>query len=109
VIWDYGLKFIIGGTIFVLMSYFSKSKILFLSGVITFIPIMTLINMWMQMKEMDTDEFRTTEFNGIFGSFGAVVLMFSVFLLTAWIKPVYAAFISVALYIAYMLVCRRYL
>lgn len=106
---DYGLKFIIGGTIFVLMSYFSKSKYLFLSGVITFIPIMTLINMRLQMKYMDLEEFRSTEFNAIFGAFGAVVLILSVFILTNWIKPVYAALISVALYIIYMLLCKHFL
>lgn len=106
---DYGLKFIIGGTIFVLMSYFSKSKLLFLSGVITFIPVMTLINMGMQMRSMNLKEFRTTEFNAIFGAFGAVVLILFVFILTNWIKPAYAAPISVALYIIYMLSCKHFL
>ncbi|MFX3619146.1 MAG: GlpM family protein [Sporolactobacillus sp.] len=104
--WNYVIRFLIGGTIFVLMSYFSRSKILFLSGIITFIPIMTLINMGMQIKYMNVQEFRTTEFNGIFGALGAVVLIFCVFLLTHWIKPVNAAFISVGVYLAYMVSCR---
>lgn len=104
--WNYVIRFLIGGTIFVLMSYFSKSKILFLSGIITFIPIMTLINMGMQIKYMNVKEFRTTEFNGIFGALGAVVLISCVFLLTHWIKPVNAAFISVGVYLAYMVSCK---
>ncbi|MDD9149815.1 MULTISPECIES: GlpM family protein [unclassified Sporolactobacillus] len=106
---DDGLKFIIGGTLFVLMSYFSKSKFLFLSGVITFIPVMTLINMRMQMKYMDLKEFRATEFNAVFGAVGAVVLILSVFILTNWFKPVYAAFIAAVLYIIYMLLCKHFL
>jgi uncharacterized membrane protein (GlpM family) len=109
VIWDYALKFIIGGIIFVLMSYFSQSKMLFLSGVITFIPVMTLINMSMQIKTMSVVEFRAAEFNGIFGAFGAVVLMAAVFLLTGWIRPIYAALIAVAFYGSYMLLCHTYL
>ncbi|MFT8710309.1 MAG: GlpM family protein [Sporolactobacillus sp.] len=104
--WDYALKFVIGGTIFALMSYFSKSKMLFLSGVITFIPIMTLINMGMQMHAMNLREFRTTEWSGIFGAFGAVVLMTSVFLLTNWFRPIYAAVLSVGIYLIYMLSCK---
>ncbi|MCO7124366.1 GlpM family protein [Sporolactobacillus shoreicorticis] len=107
--WGYVIKFIIGGTIFVLMSYFSKSKILFLSGVITFIPLMTLINMGMQIKYMNVEEFRTTEFNGLFGAFGAVVLIFSVFLLTNWMKPVNAVILSVGIYVIYMASCKYFL
>ncbi|MFT8873007.1 MAG: GlpM family protein [Sporolactobacillus sp.] len=103
---DYLFKFIIGGTLFVLMSYFSKSKILFLSGVITFIPVMTLINISMQIKAMDVRQFRQTELNGIFGALGAVILMLSLFVLTNWLKPVSAAWLSVGIYFIYMLICR---
>lgn len=105
-VWGYVLKFIIGGTLFALMSYFSKSKILFLSGIITFIPVMTLINMRMQMKAMNVREFRITELNGFFGALGAVVLMLSVFLLTIWMKPIHAAIVSVGIYIIYMVSCK---
>lgn len=58
---------------------------------------------------MDLKEFRTTEFSALFGAFGAVVLIFSVFILTNWVKPAYAALISVALYILYMLLCKHFL
>ncbi|MCL1631968.1 GlpM family protein [Sporolactobacillus sp. CPB3-1] len=104
--WGYIIKFIIGGTIFVLMSYFSKSKILFLSGVITFIPVMTLINMGLQIRHMNVEEFRTTEFDGIFGAFGAVVLIFSVFFLTNWLRPVNAVILSAGIYLIYMASCK---
>ncbi|MDF2858508.1 MAG: hypothetical protein K0Q87_4359 [Neobacillus sp.] len=34
----------------------------------------------------NVQEFKTTEFNDIFGALGAIVLMFCVFLLTNWIN-----------------------
>lgn len=48
----YFLYFLVGGTIMVLALLLSQSKYLFLSGIITALPILTFINMGMQMKNM---------------------------------------------------------
>ncbi|WP_445505802.1 GlpM family protein [Niallia sp. 03091] len=108
-IWDYIFKFILGGTIITLASYFSKSKHFFLSGIITLLPIMTLINMRLQLKYMDIKEFRITQVNAIFGALGAVILLLSVFILTNWMRPIFAVLISLAIYISYMLICKYFL
>ncbi|MED3434866.1 hypothetical protein P4421_04190 [Bacillus velezensis] len=44
------IQFFIGGTVMVAAAYLSKSKYLFLSGVITLLPIMTLLNIHLQLK-----------------------------------------------------------
>lgn len=106
---DYVLKFILGGTIIVLATYFSRSRHLFLSGIITLLPIMTLINMRLQIKNMTLKDFRLTQRNAIFGAIGAVILLLSVFILTNWIKPIHAVLISLAIYLIYMLMCKYFL
>lgn len=50
---DYVVKFILGGTIVVIATYFSKTKNIFLSGIITTLPIVTLLNMMLQIKYMN--------------------------------------------------------
>lgn len=99
---SYLVQFAIGGSILVLASLLSKSKYLFLSGVITLLPIMTLINISLQMKNMNLAEFRITQKNAIFGAFGAVILMGSIFLLSNWVKPLYAVIGASMIYICYM-------
>jgi uncharacterized membrane protein (GlpM family) len=103
---SYILQFIIGGTILVFASILSKSKYLFLSGVITLLPIMTLININLQMHNMDISNFRITQRNAIFGAFGAVVLTSSIFILTKWFKPPHAVLFAVIIYILYMIGCK---
>lgn len=53
----YFLYFLVGDTIMVLALLLSQSKYLFLSGIITALPILTFINMGMQMKNMKEDTF----------------------------------------------------
>ncbi|WP_416825803.1 GlpM family protein [Ectobacillus polymachus] len=108
-VFDYVIKFVLGGTILVLATYLSKSKHLFLSGIITLLPIMTLMNMRLQMKFMDIKEFRITQKFAIFGALGAVILVFSVYILSNWIKPTQAAIISLMVYIMYMFLCKHFL
>jgi uncharacterized membrane protein (GlpM family) len=103
---SYILQFIIGGTILVSASMLSKSKYLFLSGVITLLPIMTLININLQMHNMDITNFRITQRNAIFGAFGAVVLTSSIFILTKSLKPPHAVLFAVIIYILYMIGCK---
>jgi uncharacterized membrane protein (GlpM family) len=100
-LFEYVLKFIIGGCILALATYFSKSKNVFLSGVITLLPIMTLANMIMQMKFMNSKEFQSAQKNGIFGAFGLTLFVFSVFPMTNWMKPLYAILLSLVIYVIY--------
>ncbi|RPK15316.1 hypothetical protein FH5_00751 [Priestia endophytica] len=105
----YILQFLLGGTIMVCASLLSKSKYLFLSGIITLLPIMTLVNIHLQMKNMNIMNFRITQKNAIFGSFGAVILISVIFILTNWIKPLYAVIGAFIIYILYMLGCKYFL
>jgi uncharacterized membrane protein (GlpM family) len=100
-LFEYVSKFIIGGCILVLATYFSKSKNLFLSGVITTLPLMTLANMSLQMKFMDSGEFHLAQKSGIFGALGLALFVFCVFLLTNWMKPLYAILLSLLIYALY--------
>lgn len=98
---EYVSKFIIGGCILAIATYFSRSKSLFLSGIITTLPLMTLANMTLQMKFMNPKEFHVSQKSGIFGSIGLLLFIFSVFFMTNWIKPVYAVLLSLLVYITY--------
>lgn len=62
----YFLYFIVGGTIMVLALLLRHSKYLFLSGIITALPILTLINMGMQMKNKKEDTFHIVIQNTVF-------------------------------------------
>jgi uncharacterized membrane protein (GlpM family) len=106
---EYVSKFILGGCILALATYFSKSKNLFISGVITVLPLMTLANMTLQMKFMNTKEFHTAQKNGIFGALGLALFVFCVFLLTNWMKPSYAVSLSVFIYAAYLFISKMML
>jgi uncharacterized membrane protein (GlpM family) len=105
----YLLQFILGGTIMVCASLLSKSKYLFLSGIITLLPIMTLVNIYLQMNNMTISNFRITQKNAIFGAFGAVILIGAIFLLTQWLKPLHAVFFALIIYLIYMLGCKIFL
>ncbi|WP_342557830.1 hypothetical protein [Lysinibacillus sp. FSL P4-0201] len=97
----YFLYFLVGGTIMVLALLLSQSKYLFLSGIITALPILTLINMGMQMKNMKEDTFHTVLQNTVFGG----MLLFTVltFLLTSWFKPSISVMSALAVYALFML------
>ncbi|UGW84804.1 hypothetical protein LT232_01355 [Bacillus velezensis] len=53
------IQFFIGGTVMVAAAYLSKSKYLFLSGVITLLPIMTLLNIHLQLKKYERRRFQS--------------------------------------------------
>lgn len=95
----YFLYFLVGGTIMVLALLLSQSKYLFLSGIITALPILTLINMGMQMKNMKEDTFHTVLQNTVFGAVG--MLLFTV--LTSWFKPGISVMSALAVYAIFML------
>jgi len=102
----YILQFLLGGSIMVSASLLSKSKYLFLSGVITLLPIMTLANLCLQMKNMNLANFRITQKNAIFGSFGAVIFISLIFIMTNWFKPLHAVLIAFGVYALYMVCCK---
>jgi len=104
----YVIQFIIGGTVMILAAMLSKSKYLFLSGIITLLPILTLINLNLQVHNMTAENFHVTQRNGIVGAVGMVVLVGGIYLLTNWVKPVQAILIALGIYVVYM-VGTRYL
>lgn len=104
---DYFFKFLLGGTILVLASYFSKSKNLFLAGIITTLPIMTLVNMTLQVKLLNGSEFQQAQKNGIFGALGLALFILSCYLLSSWFKPVYAIAISIPVYFLYFWIYKQ--
>lgn len=87
-------------------SLLSRSKYLFLSGIITLLPIMTLVNIQLQMRNMTIENFRVTQKNAMIGSFGAVILISLIFILTIWFKPLYAVICAFLIYIFYMIGCK---
>ncbi|WP_416653996.1 GlpM family protein [Bacillus amyloliquefaciens] len=100
------IQFFIGGTVMVAAAFLSKSKYLFLSGVITLLPIMTLLNIQLQLKNMSADDFRAAQKNGIFGAFGAVIFISSIFILTNWFKGSHSVIGAFLIYICYMITCK---
>lgn len=104
---DYLLKFLVGGTILALATYFGKSKDLFWAGIITTIPLMTIANMTLQMRLLDPSEFRAAQRSGIFGALGLFCFIGMVYLLTQWLKPPLALLLSVALYLGYLFLLKH--
>ncbi|MFP3388133.1 DUF3147 family protein [Brevibacillus sp. SIMBA_040] len=97
---DYVVKFILGGTVVVIATYFSKTKNIFLSGIITTLPIVTLLNMMLQIKYMNSQEFHSAQKSGILGAIGLVLFISTCYVLTTWVKPIYAiAFALVTLFL----------
>lgn len=97
----YFLYFIVGGSIMVLALLLSQSKYLFLSGVITALPILTLINMGMQMKNMKENTFHSVLQNTVFGAVGTLLFTVLTFILTNWYKPSISV-LSHSLYTRYL-------
>jgi uncharacterized membrane protein (GlpM family) len=103
-LFEYISKFILGGCILALATYFSKSKNLFFSGVITTLPLMTLANMSLQLKNMTPQEFHLAQKSGIFGGIGLTLFVFCSFLLTNLMKPLHSVLIALAIYVVYFAV-----
>lgn len=99
---DYLFKFLVGGTILTLATYFGKSKNLFWAGIITTIPLMTIANMTLQIRLLDARDFREAQRSGIFGALGLCFFIGMVYLLTHWMKPPLALLLSIALYLGYL-------
>lgn len=102
----YIIQFIIGGTVMLLASMLSHSKYLFLSGVITLLPILTLMNLNLQVHNMSQETFHITQKNGILGAIGMIVLMVCIYFLSGFMKPVQAVLIGVGVYVVYMVISK---
>ncbi|MED4581280.1 DUF3147 family protein [Brevibacillus choshinensis] len=98
---DYLIKFIVGGSVVVLATYFSKTKNIFLSGIITTLPIITLLNMMLQIKYLNTQEFHLAQKSGILGAIGLVLFVSSCYVLTTWVKPTYAILFAILILLLY--------
>lgn len=100
----YVAQFIIGGSVMVLASYLSQSKHLFLSGIITLLPILTLLNMRLQIKNMTPETFHLVQANAIYGAIGMILFTSCVFIMSTYTKPLHAVGLSLFVYIVFMVV-----
>lgn len=102
----YVIQFILGGTVMLLASWLSKSNLHFLSGIITLLPILTLLNMRLQMKNMTDETFHIVQQNAIFGAVGMVLFTVFVFYFSGLWKPSYAILGALSIYIIFMVAGR---
>lgn len=99
----YVTQFVVGGLVMVLASILSQSKHLFLSGIITLLPILTLLNMRQQIKHMTAETFHTVQANAIYGAVGMILFTILVFILSSHLKPTVAVLSAISVYILFML------
>lgn len=98
----YVAQFVIGGTVMLLATWLSRSNLHFLSGVITLLPILTLLNMRLQMKSMTEETFHIVQLNAIYGAFGMVLFTSFVFYFSTIWKPGQAILTALTIYIVFM-------
>ncbi|GED20375.1 GlpM family protein [Kurthia gibsonii] len=98
----YVIQFIIGGSVMLLATILSQSKYLFLSGVITLLPILTLLNLKLQVQHMSQESFHETQRNGIIGAVGMVILVVAIYIFSSHFKPSTAVLMGIGLYVMYM-------
>lgn len=102
----YVIQFMVGGSVMLLATLLSQSKFLFLSGVITLLPILTLFNLRLQMKNMSSETFHETQRSGIIGAVGMVVMIGMIYLLSGHMKPASAILLGVGIYVIYMVISK---
>ncbi|MBM7697707.1 GlpM family protein [Kurthia huakuii] len=102
----YIVQFIIGGTVMMLAAMLSQSKYLFLSGVITLLPILTLMNLNLQVHNMTAETFHMTQRNGIIGAIGMIVLMLMIYYCSGFMKPAQSVLVGVGVYVVFMVVSK---
>jgi len=99
----YVAQFVIGGTVMLLATWLSRSNLHFLSGVITLLPILTLLNMRLQMKSMTDETFHVVQLNAIYGALGMVLFTSFVFYFSTIWKPGQAVLVALTIYIVFMI------
>jgi len=102
----YIVQFIIGGTIMLLAAMLSQSKYLFLSGIITLLPILTLMNLNLQVHNMTAENFHLTQRNGIIGAIGMIILMMIIYYCSGFMKPAQSVLVGVGVYVVFMVVSK---
>ena len=100
----YAIQFIIGGTIVLLASWLSRSNFYYLSAIITLLPIMTLLNLRLQIKSMTDETFHLVQQNAIFGAVGMVLFTVLIFYFSSFWKPSHSVLVALAIYAVYMIV-----
>lgn len=100
----YVTQFIVGGSVMLLASWLSRSNLHFLSGIITLLPILTLFNMRLQMRNMNDETFHIVQMNAIYGSIGMVLFTGLVFYLSTFWKPGLSVIVALAIYAVFMIV-----
>lgn len=86
-----------------LASWLSRSDFHFLSGVITLLPILTLLNLRLQMKSMTDETFHLVQQNAIFGALGMVLFTVLVFYFSSILKPSQAVLSALSIYAVFMI------
>lgn len=99
----YVTQFIVGGTVMLLATWLSRSNLHFLSGIITLLPILTLINMRLQMKNMTDETFHLVQMNAIYGAIGMVLFTSLVFYFSTKWNPGQAILTALAIYVVFMI------
>ena len=99
----YVTQFIVGGTVMLLATFLSRSNFHFLSGIITLLPILTLLNMRLQIKNMTSETFHLVQMNAIYGAIGMVLFTCLVFYFSSIWKPGQAVLTALTIYAAFML------
>lgn len=100
----YVTQFIVGGMVMLLATWLSRSNFHFLSGIITLLPILTLLNMRQQIKNMTPDTFHLVQMNAIYGAIGMVLFTGLVFYFSSLWKPGQAVLTALAIYATFMMI-----
>ena len=100
----YVTQFIVGGSVMLLASWLSRSNLHFLSGIITLLPILTLVNMRLQMRNMNDETFHLVQMNAIYGAIGMVLFTGLVFYFSTFWKPGLSVVAALAIYAVFMIV-----
>lgn len=100
----YVIQFIIGGTIVLLASWLSRSNFYYLSAIITLLPILTLLNLRLQIKSMTAETFHLVQQNAIFGAVGMVLFTVLIFYFSSFWKPTHSVVVALAIYAVYMII-----
>ncbi len=103
----YVVQFIIGGTVMLLASWLSRSSFHYLSAIITLLPILTLLNLRLQMKNMTAETFHVVQQNAIYGAIGMVLFTALIFYFSSFWKPSQAVLTALAIYAVFMIIGKQ--
>lgn len=102
----YIIQFILGGLVMMLAAWLSHSNLHFLSGIITLLPILTLLNMRLQIQNMTDETFHIVQQNAIAGAVGMIIFTSFVYYFSSMWKPGQAIFGALAIYAVFMVLSK---